>query len=375
MSLAQLGAAAPGASTARGPALAGAPRSVGICCNPASGKDVRRLAARASVFDNQEKQAIVRRAVVGAIAAGARSFRYVPDAHDLAERALTEFAGEVDAQPVDAPRTASALDTIRGAASLAGAGCGAVLTLGGDGTNRAFALGWRDAPLLPVSTGTNNVFPRMVEATLAGLAAGFVATGRAPLAECARRAKAVSVEIAGEKPDLALIDAVLTRDRFVGARALLDAGRLVAAVLTRADGAAVGITAIGGLLAPLCDEEDAGLLLELGAGGVCVRAPIAPGSFQDVPVRSARRIAFGEPVEVAGAGALAFDGERERVLAPGGRATLRVARDGPWVIDVARVLARAAREGWLVTGDRPSLRRASPPLPRVAVTIGVDPLE
>ncbi len=325
-------------------------QAVGICCNPASGKDVRRLVARASVFDNQEKQAIVRRAVVGAIAAGARTFRYVPDAHDLAQNALADFGDQIDAQPVDGPRTASTLDTIRGATELAKAGCGAVLTLGGDGTNRAFTLGWRDAPLLPVSTGTNNVFPRMVEATLAGVAAGFVATGRAPLAESARRSKLVTLEIEDEKPDLALIDAVLTQDRFVGARALLDADRLVLALLTRAESAGVGITAIGGLLQPLGEDEDAALLLAFGPGGAIVHAPIAPGLYQDVPVRSARRIGFGEPVEVLGEGALAFDGERERVLGPGQRAILRVARDGPWVIDVPRVLARAAREGWLVTG-------------------------
>jgi predicted polyphosphate/ATP-dependent NAD kinase len=347
-------------------------QSVGICCNPASGKDVRRLVARASVFDNQEKHAIVRRAVVGAMAAGARSFRYVPDSHDLTERALAEFAGEIDAQPVDAPRTSSALDTTRGAASLAAAGCGAVLTLGGDGTNRAFVLGWRDAPLLPVSTGTNNAFPRFVEATLAGLAAGFVASGRAPLAECARRAKLVSVEIAGERPDLALIDAVRTDDRFVGARALLDAERLSLALLTRADAAGVGITSIGGLIAPLADEEDAALLLEFGAGGACVRAPIAPGLFQDVPVRGVRRVAFGEPIEATGAGVLAFDGERERVLAPAQRAILRVARDGPWVIDASRVLARAAREGWLVTGNCQSFLRASPPSMQISMAIGAD---
>jgi hypothetical protein len=210
-----------------------------------------------------------------------------------------------------------------------------------------------------VSTGTNNVFSRMVEATLAGLAAGFVATGRAPLAESARRAKRISLEIAGEKPDLALIDAVLTQDRFVGARALLDAERLVLALLTRAEAAGVGITAIGGLLAPLAEHEDAALLLEFGAGGASVHAPIAPGLFQDVAVRSARRVAFGEPIEVCGAGALAFDGERERVLAPGQAAELRVARDGPWVIDVVAVLARAARECWLVSGDWASFVRAS----------------
>jgi predicted polyphosphate/ATP-dependent NAD kinase len=44
---------------------------VGIIANPASGKDIRRLVAHASVFDNQEKRNIVRRAIMGAVASGA----------------------------------------------------------------------------------------------------------------------------------------------------------------------------------------------------------------------------------------------------------------------------------------------------------------
>ena len=43
-----------------------------------------------------------------------------------------------------------------------------------DGTNRAAVKGWRDAPLLTISTGTNNVFPMMVEGTTAGMAAALV---------------------------------------------------------------------------------------------------------------------------------------------------------------------------------------------------------
>ena len=65
-----------------------------------------------------------------------------------------------------------ALDTISAARALRDKGCDVVITLGGDGTNRAFALGWRDAPLIPISTGTNNVFPVLCEATVAGAAAG-----------------------------------------------------------------------------------------------------------------------------------------------------------------------------------------------------------
>ena len=64
------------------------------------------------------------------------------------------------------------------------AGCGALVVLGGDGTQRAVAKAWRDAPLVPLSTGTNNVFPLHVEATAAGLAAGWSRRRASPSRTC-----------------------------------------------------------------------------------------------------------------------------------------------------------------------------------------------
>jgi hypothetical protein len=322
---------------------------IGIAVNPASGKDVRRLVARASVFDNQEKCAIVRRAIVGALGAGSRDFVYLPDTHHIAETAFAEFGDEVSARALDAPRSGSAHDTTYGAAACRDAGCAVVVTLGGDGTNRAFAKGWRDAPLLPISTGTNNVFPRMVEATVAGAAAGLVACGIVPLDACALRAKWIDVAIDDEEDDLALIDAVLSSERFVGARALLESDALRLAVLTRADAAAVGMTAIGGLLRPTPADGPEGLVVELGAGSLRLRAPIAPGLYREVWVTSARRLSPDETIEVRGPGVLAFDGERERVLKRGQRARLRLRTDGPWVVDVRRALERGACAGAFVT--------------------------
>ena len=56
----------------------------GIVANPASGKDVRRLVARASVFDNQEKQAIVRRVLTGMQATDPDlHVAYLNDAHGI----------------------------------------------------------------------------------------------------------------------------------------------------------------------------------------------------------------------------------------------------------------------------------------------------
>ena len=152
-------------------------RTIGIIVNPASGKDVRRLVAKASVFDNREKSAIVRRALVGALNAGANKFAFLDDSHNIAGGAFEELEEKLEVTVVPCIKTASALDTIRGATAMRDQDPIANLILGGDGTSRAFVKGWRDASLLPLSTGTNNVFPRLAEATVAGSALGALACG------------------------------------------------------------------------------------------------------------------------------------------------------------------------------------------------------
>jgi predicted polyphosphate/ATP-dependent NAD kinase len=319
---------------------------IGIIVNPASGKDIRRLVARASVFDNQEKHNMVVRAIHGAVAAGARSFCYLDDSRAIAHSAFSEFGGQVESTALSVPVTDSTADTTRAAAAMRDAGCAVVLALGGDGTSRAVALGWRDAPLIALSTGTNNVFPRMMEATVAGAAAGLVASGAVDLAAVSVQAKTVSAEIEGEEPDLALVDAALVRGDFTGTRAVWDPTTLRALVLARAKPASVGLSAIGGLVRPIDERDDHGLYIALGGeSGFDLSAPIAPGLYRTVRVSEVRLLALGEPVTITGPGVIAFDGERERRLRAGQSARLSVLRDGPRVIDVDRVLAVAACAG------------------------------
>ena len=63
----------------------------------------------------------------------------------------------------------------------------AIVVLGGDGTHRVVAEARGDVPLCALSTGTNNVFPELREATVAGLATGLVATGGALATRCGAR--------------------------------------------------------------------------------------------------------------------------------------------------------------------------------------------
>lgn len=50
--------------------------SIGLIANPASGKDIRRLVAHGTVFDNQEKVNIVRRIILACNAAGVQRIYY-----------------------------------------------------------------------------------------------------------------------------------------------------------------------------------------------------------------------------------------------------------------------------------------------------------
>lgn len=328
--------------------------TVGLLANPMSGRDVRRLAARASTTTPEIKRDQVGRAAIGAVAGGARRLIVMKEPFRISTSAVENLDVGAEIVVLDVGAELRAIDTLRATAELRAAGCGALIVLGGDGTNRTVARAWRNAPLIPVSTGTNNVFPLSVEATAAGVAAGLVASGSIALADVSRRAKIVEVEIDGEEPDLALIDAVLLVDDAVGNYMPFDPRRIRRVVLARAEPAAVGTSPIGGLLEPCGAEDEFGVevtCVAAGDGGRPLLAPISPGLFRAVHVREARRLALGEPTRVEGPGVLAFDGDRERMLAPGQVATLTVVRSGPRVVDVNGTLVRAARAGLFLDRD------------------------
>ncbi|MEE4301982.1 MAG: NAD(+)/NADH kinase, partial [Pseudomonadales bacterium] len=167
---------------------------VGIIANPMAGRDVRRLAARASEVTHQAKRDAVARIAAGADAAGVARLLVHEEPFRISTGAVEsmEFAADVDVMEASGLSNGEA-DTAHAVAAMRARGVDALVVLGGDGTSRCVARCWTEAPLVPVSTGTNNVFPRMVEPTLAGAAAGLVASGRVALAAVARPAKIVRI--------------------------------------------------------------------------------------------------------------------------------------------------------------------------------------
>jgi predicted polyphosphate/ATP-dependent NAD kinase len=328
---------------------------VGIVANPASGRDIRRLVAGASVFGNADKAGMAFRALAGLRSAGVERALMMPAGDGLSSalhRQLRARAAARDGASLPAleelsmPLTAGADDSRRAVEMMCAAGVDAILVLGGDGTHRVVAKACGDVPICALSTGTNNVFPEMREATVAGIATGLVATGRGG-PEALRREAALIVERDGAPPDLALVDVAVTRERFVGARALWRADALRELFVTFADPGAIGLSSVAGLLVPLTRGAGRGLHVRLarepGEAQAVVHAALAPGMVTPIAVAGVAELVPGHRVALAaGAGSLALDGEREIERHGDDGATVRLG-DGPLRIDIDAVMAEAAR--------------------------------
>ena len=152
-----------------------------------SGRDIRRLVAQASVFPNAEKTNMALRLVAAAGAPGVERVLMSTDAMGVAGGVRGPW--QAPGEPGAARRWSSSSSTRsaappttpgRWSGGCVPRGAAVIVLLGGDGTVRAAAAASGDVALLPLSTGTNNAFPEMWEATVAGTAAGLLATGRSP---------------------------------------------------------------------------------------------------------------------------------------------------------------------------------------------------
>jgi predicted polyphosphate/ATP-dependent NAD kinase len=332
--------------------------TVGIVANPLSGRDIRRLVARASVFPNAEKANMVQRMLTSVEAVGVHRVLMSTDLSGISAsvlRATQAPSGrhrhswpEVEFLDQDA-LTESAVDTTNAVRRMVERGAGVIACLGGDGTARVAAAACGDTPLLALSTGTNNVFPEMCEATVAGLAAGLVATGAVD-AEAATYQASVLEVIAGDRTEYALVDVCVTTADHLGSRALWEPATLRELYCTFAEPHAVGLSSIPGLLCPSPRTAKQGVALEFddpATSTTAVLAPIAPGLVVEVGVRSWRTLVVGEKVESSTRrGVIAVDGEREiefQDMTP----VICLRDDGPRCVDVQAVLAEAARSGVL----------------------------
>ena len=334
---------------------------LGMIANPAASKDIRRLVAQGRVVPDWEKVNILRRVLLGLQSVGVGRVVAMPDSSHLVSRARDDPRLSLDLELLEMPAFYTEGDTVRAAGMMEQLGVGCLVTLGGDGTNRAVAKGCSSIPLVAISTGTNNVFPTMVEGTLAGLAAGLLVQGELELDQVSVVSKVLEVHVDGEYRDMALVDVALSRERFVATRAIWDINTIVEVFLTRAEPSSVGLSSVGARLQPLSLAEEGGLYYRLaslpgedgsalgeaaGNGPVEVLAPIAPGIISQVHIAHWRRLATGERVPLeSGHCTIALDGERAFSVTPDQKIEVEVNRSGPPVVQVDVALGQAATRG------------------------------
>ena len=335
--------------------------AVGIIANPAAGRDIRRLVAQASVFPIAEKRNMITRVFSALGAVGVSTCYLIPDESGIADRVQRAIGfgppeGQVWPEVVflDMAVESTPADTLEGTARMVELGVGGIMVLGGDGTNRLVAQACDGVPLTSLSTGTNNVFPMMREATIAGLAAGLVATGALSRDEAVRRNKLLRVTVNGAPRDIALVDVCISGATYTGAKALWRADSLDQLFVTFAEADAIGLSSIAGLLRPVSRDAPIGVALDLAAppdAARTVSAPLAPGLMAEIGVTRVVDIEAGVPHPIRlERGVVALDGEREIAFGLKDRLAVVLDLDGPLTVEIPRAMELAARNGLLAQG-------------------------
>jgi predicted polyphosphate/ATP-dependent NAD kinase len=332
--------------------------SIGIIANPVSARDIRRIIANASNLQIADRVNIVLRVLASAGSCGVDHVLMMPDKGGIRamlerslgrEQRLHHQFPEVEFLDMDPDSTVE--DTFVAARMMGNAGVAAIIVLGGDGTHRAVVRECGRVPIAGLSTGTNNAFPEMREPTVTGMAVALYATGRLSDEQALAPNKVLEISINdGERRDIALVDAVISTDRCIGARALWKTENLRALYVTFAEPEAIGMSAIAGLLHPVGRRDPGGLAAEICADParrqLVLHAPIGPGMVRPVGIGWWQTMQAGQPFPIdLDAGVVALDGEREMEFEAGEQVSITLREDAFRTVDVARCMQIAARSG------------------------------
>lgn len=326
--------------------------SIGIIANPASGKDIRRLVSHATVIDNNEKINIVERIVLGAQALGVERVYVMPDSYNMGYRVednlniCNELKCEINV--INMMRFDGTEDTVTAAKFMEDTKVGCIVALGGDGTNRAVARSVKDTPLISVSTGTNNVYPVMMEGTVAGMAAAAVASGRFDKELFMQRDKRIEIYRSGEMIDIALIDAVISRDVLVGSKAIWDMDSIEKIYVTRCHPASIGFSSIIGSKKIITADDNFGAYAEINVKCSRIIAAVAAGVLSPISISEPVILKLYEEHGFIPAhrGTIALDGEREIPFSENQEYIFKITKNGPNHVDVKKVLETAQQSGF-----------------------------
>jgi len=317
-------------------------KSFGVIANPSSGKDIRRIVSYADSVGHMEKMNLLLRAIIAAASKGVERIYFMPDPQGMAlaiRQRLKQDGGPWElVEVLGFKPEGKASDTVMAVEEFERLDCKGIIVLGGDGTSRDVAQTGTKLPILPISTGTNNVYPDSVEGTIAGLAMGILATE--PEKSQRRRDKRLKIQVNDGETWIALVDVVCSRQNEIASRAVWSPEDVRWLAVTRATPASIGLSSIVGQWQYLAPDDPHWIVFQCGDEGETRLTPIIPGRM--IPIGKLELIKYTarEIVEWEAdqGGTLALDGERMVRFRKGDRIRIQMDLNGPERILVEETL-------------------------------------
>ncbi len=308
---------------------------VGVIANPVSGKDVRRIVSDAFTFNNFEKLNIIKRIVRTALSFGKMEFIFMPEEFGFGNRIKEEFGDSISILPF---KPEGENDTVKSARMMEQFDVCCIIVLGGDGTNRLVAKGLTTTPVIPISTGTNNAYPKFCEGTAVGLAlAGILKMGTIEKNFLLRQKKLELLENNTLK-DIALVDIAVIRGDFVGSKAVVEPNKIKELFVSFAEPGVIGLSAIFAYHTPIKRHSEFWGYSKIGKDGFSIKTPIMPGKVDTVKVENIKILNKNDKIPISFQPAIAaLDGERVVYLNKN-RFFVRMNPNGPYILDIQKIL-------------------------------------
>lgn len=325
--------------------------AIGIISNPGSGKDIRRLFSSSMNLMNSEKANIVERTILAAYEFGIRKFYIMPDSYRTGERVLKNVVGkkgvEVDLTILNFRETGQPKDTEKAVEMMNKLDISCLVVLGGDGTSRLVAKNNPNMPIIPVATGTNNVYPEDLEGTNVGMAAAYIAQNGYNN-DIVYKDKRIDILINGELKEVAVVESIISSNPLVGSKAIWKTDEIleIIAILCKAD--AIGFSAIIGVQEKSDESDSFGYVAKVNEGEEKVKVPISAGEIIVLNTTKPTRIDLGKSYvyKAQQHGTLALDGERTITYKIGDIIEFKITRKGPIHVNVEKTLEKARRESF-----------------------------
>ncbi len=148
--------------------------------------------------------------------------------------------------------------------------------------------------------------------------------------------------------DIALVDAVISKNLFVGAKAIWDVEDMEKVIVTRAHPGTIGFSSLVGCRKIIEVEDDFGAVIDLTENKYKIIAPIAAGTIEQVHMGDTKIIKLNEEYKFTskGKGVIALDGEREISFKKGETFIFKITRKGPIRVNIKSALELAQAQGF-----------------------------